>query len=230
MKALAFFFASIGVFFWMTYTLPTGFKDYPEETIRAAIYKCIPIATLMYMVYSSETRYAEHENSKTNLLFGLLFSMGGDFCLIWRHALFVPGATLFAFAHIFYIRGFKSKPLGLLVGLFCVTNSVGSFLFFLPDLVTPDLIVIAGGYGLLVSSMLWRAIVHWQEMKTTASVLAMLGAISFNVSDFTIMLDHAKYIAQVPYASVIIMVTYYGAQLGIAMSVVMYSPSKKKMR
>ena len=227
---LAVFFASIGVFFWMTYTLPTGFKDYPEETVTAAVFKCIPIATLLFIVQYTEARLTEHQNLKTNIFLGLFFSLIGDICLIWRHALFLPGASFFAVAHVFYIRGFKTSPLGLAPGTFCITNAIGSFIFFLPDLVTPDLVLVAGGYGLLVSCIWWRTIVHWQQMKTTASVFAMVGAGLFNLSDFTIMLDHAKFIAQVPYASVIIMVTYYLAQLGLAMSVAMYSPSTKKLR
>ena len=229
--SLVIFLISIGVFFWMTYTLPTGFKDYPEETVQAAIFKCIPVATLMFMVYSSTSMFGEHDHLKTNMLWGLFFSMAGDFCLIWRHTLFLHGASFFAVAHVFYIRGFRTSPLGLGVGILCIGSSVGNFFFFLPDLINLELKVVAGAYGLLVASMGWRALVHWQQMQTTGSLLAVLGAVSFNISDFTILLDHAKYIAQVPYASVIIMVTYYAAQLGLCMSVLMYEPPKyKKLR
>jgi uncharacterized membrane protein YhhN len=76
-------------------------------------------------------------------------------------------------------------------------------------------------YVILICTMAWRAVARVQffgDLWTWTKLCAFAGAVCFLVSDFVIAVDKFRY--PVPYSHQIIMVTYYAAQLGIALSVV----------
>lgn len=218
------FILFILLFFYVTYTRPTGLQDYPEETHLAAVFKCLPILTLIYMTASSRDCAILRPQLKNSVTLGLGFSMIGDYLLIWRITNFIPGASAFAVAHIFYLRGYGFKPTILLVALIWGATAVNTFIFIQPSLTATRQMII-GCYTLLLASLGWRTTVHWWQYRTLASLLAMLGALLFNISDFILILDHAVYPGQIPCASLLIMITYYAAQLGIALSVVGFEPA-----
>ncbi len=128
------FLLFVAIFFWMTYTLPSGYDDYPEETIQAAIWKCIPIATLIWISYSTPRHDSNHGHLTSNIAAGLFFSMFGDFCFIWRHDLFLAGMGFFAVAHVFYIRGFGVSSLCPGSGVMCLLGAVMSYVFIFTSL------------------------------------------------------------------------------------------------
>lgn len=73
----------------------------------------------------------------------------------------------------------------------------------------------------MITIMIWRAITGlqvsvrgkaWQWTK----LCACIGAVSFGISDLILGLN--KFYSPIPFARAIVMVTYYGAQLGIALS------------
>lgn len=74
---------------------------------------------------------------------------------------------------------------------------------------------------LMITIMIWRAITGlqvslrgqtWQWTKLSSCI----GAVSFGISD--LILGVNKFYLPIPFARVIVMITYYGAQLGIALS------------
>ena len=74
---------------------------------------------------------------------------------------------------------------------------------------------------LMITIMIWRAITSlqvslrgkaWQWTK----LCSCIGAVSFGFSDLILGLN--KFYLPIPFARVIVMITYYGAQLGIALS------------
>lgn len=76
-------------------------------------------------------------------------------------------------------------------------------------------------YVTLICSMAWRAVARVQffgDLWTWTKLCAVAGAVCFLISDFVIAID--KFRHPVPYSHQIIMLTYYAAQLGIALSVV----------
>ena len=78
-------------------------------------------------------------------------------------------------------------------------------------------------YLSLILAMLWRAVSRLQIFNrdvewTWTKLCCSLGALCFVISDSVLSFD--LFIYDVPYSHPIIMITYYAAQLGIALSVV----------
>ena len=63
----------------------------------------------------------------------------------------------------------------------------------------------------------WQAAELWWSVRDTAALLAMLGAILFLVSDSILALD--KFRSPLPLRDLLVMSTYYAAQLLIVWSV-----------
>jgi hypothetical protein len=103
-----------------------------------------------------------------------------------------------------------------------------AFLPFVSNLLLKVLVPI---YILLLLSMLWRALSRLQIFNrevewTWTKLCCSLGALCFVISDSVLSFD--LFIYDVPYSHPIIMLTYYAAQLGIALSVVDSSDPKNK--
>ena len=76
-------------------------------------------------------------------------------------------------------------------------------------------------YIVLICTMGWRAVARVQlfdDLFTWTKLCSCAGAIFFIISDLLISVD--MFIMSIPFSHQIIMATYYGAQLGIALSVV----------
>ena len=76
-------------------------------------------------------------------------------------------------------------------------------------------------YTILICFTVWRAVARVQffaDLWTWTKLCACAGSIMFLTSDFLIATEHFLY--PVPYAHQLIMVSYYAAQFGIALSVV----------
>lgn len=70
-------------------------------------------------------------------------------------------------------------------------------------------------------TMVWRAVSRvqlFEDLWTWTKLCSCGGGILFALSDF--ILGFNKFVSPTPYANMLIMVTYYAAQLGIALSVV----------
>ena len=73
----------------------------------------------------------------------------------------------------------------------------------------------------MITIMIWRAITGLQvslRSKTWqwTKLCSCIGAVSFGISDLILGLN--KFYLPIPFSRAIVMVTYYGAQLGIALS------------
>lgn len=195
----------------------SSFDSHPEESLVTVFFKCLPIAYLIRLCATTKPHDAEHKRYRDEVTIGLLFSIIGDACLVWRHTLFIPGAAFFAGAHFFYIRAFRLKPWGLETGGFILVAWTVVVLFFLQSVKERKDIVVLLAYLVLIFSMWWRAIVRWQRDPNLSSLMANLGAFVFLASDFCIAVD--KWKMELPMAAVIIMSLYYLAQFLVTMSV-----------
>ena len=72
-------------------------------------------------------------------------------------------------------------------------------------------------YAVLISMMLWSALVQANRNLSELTVLGAVGALMFYLSDVLLVVN--KWYVSVPFASVSIMATYYTAQLLITTSV-----------
>ncbi|KAM9756067.1 lysoplasmalogenase TMEM86B isoform 1-T1 [Dama dama] len=136
----------------------------------------------------------------------LLCSAVGDACLVWPEA-FLHGMAAFSLAHLLYLWAFGLTPLkpGLLLPVLLVFAPYFGFLLphFLPHLVWPLLV-----YSTVLVSMLWRALARGES--------ARWGALLFLFSDAVLAWN--TFFHQLPHGHLLVMTTYYLAQMLIALS------------
>ncbi|XP_008303382.1 lysoplasmalogenase [Stegastes partitus] len=154
---------------------------------------------------------------------GLIFSAVGDCCLIWPE-LFLHGMGAFAVAHLLYSLSFlssryvsdsssSSSSWIRLLYLILVILGVCFYIFLYPYLQkVPNSDLLVPGVGIyigLISLMGALAI-------RTRHVATLLGSLIFMVSDLFLALQVFKVIENMQNGNAVVMVTYYLAQLLIA--------------
>lgn len=113
----------------------------------------------------------------------------------------------FSVAHLCYLWAFGLSPLqpGLLL---CTTLASLTYSSFLLPHLEPDVVLPVLAYGLILNSMLWRGLV-WGGS-------AGWGAALFTFSDGVLAWD--TFIYSLPFARLVVMSTYYAAQLLLTLS------------
>ncbi len=141
--------------------------------------------------------------------------------MVWRHDLFLAGLLVFAVAHVFYLRALGLSPTGGgPTAASCLIIAGTAFLILYPGVLKvsgPIMLLPVVMYMALIFTMTWRSVVALQALPGFGSFCACVGAAMFSVSDFLIAFD--KWVSEVPRAPLVVMVTYYTAQLGLALSV-----------
>lgn len=202
------FFLSAGLFF---YLLTPG----APASVTAAGVKSAPVLLLAVAVLSWNGG-----QSVLGVVGGLLLSAVGDWCLVWPEH-FLHGMGAFAAAHLLYSLSFLSSRYATysssswtrLLYLILLFTSVGFYIYLFPFLrKAPDSEIMTpavGVYAFLIAVMGALAI-------RTRRVFTLLGSIIFIVSDVTLALQVFKATTPTPLGEVTVMVTYYLAQLLIA--------------
>lgn len=127
---------------------------------------------------------------------------------------------MFAITHIMYSSAFGMKPLDVKLGLGMVLVSSFCYTCLYSYLSGPFTYLVAV-YIALIGFMGWRAMAGVQlcnDLWTWTKLSACIGSVLFIVSDLTIAVN--EFCFPVPYSRVIIMATYYAAQMLIALSAV----------
>ncbi|XP_007562911.1 lysoplasmalogenase [Poecilia formosa] len=156
---------------------------------------------------------------------GLIFSAVGDCCLVWPE-LFIHGMGAFAVAHLLYSVTFlssryatysssssSSSSLNRFLHLVLVIVGGAFYIYLFPflqkapnsDLLTPGV----GIYFVLITMMAALAI-------RTGQVATLSGSLIFMVSDASLALQVFKVLPPIEHGHIVVMVTYYLAQLLIA--------------
>lgn len=151
----------------------------------------------------------------------------------------------FGIAHLIYLSAFGIKPFNLRLASALTGCAIMASAFYIPHLKSYVLKVAVPIYMLLLLSMLWRAVARLdlfsmstsQQQTTESSTITSpslsstvsnewswtkkccsVGALFFVISDSILSFD--LFICDIPYSHPMIMLTYYGAQLGIALSII----------
>lgn len=210
------FFKSVAVFFVL-------FPLNAAPTLLFLIIKCIPIVALCLFVLMHGISFQFEYSYSRRIFTGLLFSMIGDACLVYKEDYFIFGVGAFAIAHIIYFTAFGIKPFNFRLAFALVAFGVPICAVYVPFISNYVLKIMVPVYISLLLLMLWRAVSRLQIFNTKVEwtwtkFCCSLGALFFVISDSILSID--LFIYDVPYSHPIIMLTYYAAQLGIALSVV----------
>ncbi|KAG8197980.1 hypothetical protein JTE90_029375 [Oedothorax gibbosus] len=204
------FFKTVAIFFVLATPSPSWF---------ACLIKSLPVLCLAGFVLYHGMSLGEKHAYARRILLGLLFSCGGDILLIWP-CCFIWGMLSFGIAHLLYISAFGMKPLNPTAGLVCATAGIAGSALLLEGC-HGEFTIFVPLYTFLLMFMVWRAVARVQlfsDLWTWTKLCSCGGGILFAMSDLVIGINMFK--SPVPYSQTIIMVTYYAAQLGIALSVV----------
>lgn len=157
------------------------------------------------------------------LVWSLLFCMLGDAYLVFP-SLFLYGLISFAVGQVFLIMVF-SEDLFVLSqltryevtsGLCVLVVTAIIYIYMYPRfkcaMVVPTLV-----YALVISLMLWCAIIQLQKFVSYPTACGAAGAGLFYTSDLLLAVN--KWRTKIPMARVFVMSTYYSALLLIALSV-----------
>ncbi|KOP71631.1 hypothetical protein AMS60_20135 [Bacillus sp. FJAT-21945] len=150
------------------------------------------------------------------ILAGLLFCLFGDGLLHW----FLIGLSAFLIGHIFYIIGFFKEWRFSLIRVLTIIP-ISFYAIFIGLILTESLIEKGNSalfipvivYTIIISAMAWSAVM-------TGNKWAIAGSILFVISDS--ILAWNRFVSDIPYASVLIMTTYYTAQFFIAHSIKLF--------
>lgn len=191
------------------------------ESVFYCAIKCLPIVSLIIFVLLHGMSFSEYYSYSRKILIGLIFSCIGDAFMVWKSlGYFIHGVAMFAIAQVMYASAFGLKPVNPYAGVVCSVFAALTYNCLYPGL-HGVMVYLTLIYISLIGFMAWRAIARVQifdDLWTWTKLCGCAGALCFLVSDFFIAYD--RFVAPVPYSHQIIMVTYYAAQLGIALSVV----------
>jgi len=154
---------------------------------------------------------------KVMIIGGLACSMVGDIFLMLPTDRFLAGLAAFLLAHLCYITAFASGINSLswwpLIPL--VVWSVGFYLFISPALGKLKMPVIV--YIVIILVMTWLAWERWIQTGQTETLLVLIGAVLFAISDTILAVNRFKGAFKLYRA--LNLVTYFAAQWLIASSI-----------
>jgi uncharacterized membrane protein YhhN len=192
-----------------------------------------PLVVISLIVYFILQTSSVQSDLKKWILLALVFSLGGDIFLLFESkdpVFFLLGLSSFLIAHIFYIVFFHfvrireniaGNILLLLVVVVYYTALMTILSPYLESLKLPVRI-----YGVVISFMLLLALHTGFITNKNASLMMIIGAVLFIISDSLLALN--KFYASFDYAGIAVMLTYGLAQLFIAEGAIKYIRGSEK--
>ena len=100
-------FLTVQVLYWSTVHIPTYYWSVGDNPgLCIAVIKSLPVSSLALYLGTSKSNHPLIKN----LLWGMMYSIGGDFCLVFPN-LFLPGMAFFLAAQISFIKAFSFEKL-----------------------------------------------------------------------------------------------------------------------
>ncbi|HUW02693.1 MAG TPA: lysoplasmalogenase [Acidimicrobiales bacterium] len=171
----------------------------------------------MVMLFLATVAIEPHDTTvQTAFLIAIVFSLGGDVFLMLPQDLFVFGLASFLCGHVAYVVGMVIDGIdptwaavaGVVVGLLLVTLG-REILGAVKASDTPELFGPVVVYIGVISIMVVSA-------AGTGRPIALVGALLFYSSDA--LIAWTRFIADVQYGRLIVMITYHLGQIGICLS------------
>ncbi|XP_051168920.1 lysoplasmalogenase-like protein TMEM86A [Leptopilina boulardi] len=190
-----------------------------QPSLLTACFKCLPIISLIVFVLLHGMSLSKEYTFSRRILTGLVFSCIGDALLVWPN-LFTAGMAMFSIAQIMYIIAFGFTPLNPSIGAVLYAGGALVTYILMPGL-SGILAIGVPFYIMLLCTMAWRAIARVQffdELWTWTKLCSCVGSICFLMSDT--LLGFNYFYSPIPYSRISIMLSYYAAQLGIALSAI----------
>ncbi|XP_042360958.1 lysoplasmalogenase [Plectropomus leopardus] len=202
------FFLSTALYFYL------WTPDMPASITHAGV-KSAPTLLLAAAVLSWN-----RGQSVLGVVGGLLFSAVGDCCLVWPE-LFLHGMGAFAVAHLLYSLAFVSSRYAAyssssgsrFLYLIVFLAGGGFYIYVLPFLQkapNSDILIPAVGVYVCLLALMGALAIR------TGRTVTLLGSLIFMVSDLSLAMQVFKVTAPMEHGHTIVMVTYYLAQLLIA--------------
>jgi len=185
---------------------------------RSAFRIVKPLTTALIIAVAALAPVPVPPAYKTLILAGLAFSLLGDYALALTEKWFQAGLAAFLIAQVFYILAFKPGPgYPVPISVFLPFILFGLLMFFilrpgLGPLKLPVFVYIAA-----ITIMAGFAAGRFVDRGGTKPLLAFAGAILFLISDSVLAYD--RFGKKIVPAQIIILGTYFPAQLLIALSV-----------
>ena len=177
-----------------------------------------PLATSLVIFVALTARTPVPPLYKTLILAGLGFSLAGDVALMFPERLFPAGLAAFLAAQVLYILAFRpgaGRPVSVWLLLPFMVYGLLMFRILAPRLGPLKLPVFI--YVVAITVMAWLAAERFVYFGGTKPLLAFAGAVLFLVSDSVLAYD--RFARKISPAQLLILGTYFPAQVLIALSV-----------
>jgi len=177
-----------------------------------------PLATALILAIPLVAAGAAPGPYRRLVALGLAFSLIGDVLLLFP-AGFPWGLASFLGAHIAYLLAFRSRGgFRFTPWLFAIYAAIAVSLLALIAPRAGPLAVPVAVYGLALGAMAWQAAEAWRNVRDRSALLAMIGAALFLVSDAALAFNRFR--SPLPLRDLLVMGTYWPAQLLIAWSAI----------
>ncbi|XP_071513049.1 lysoplasmalogenase TMEM86B-like [Panulirus ornatus] len=187
-----------------------------EPSVAGMVLKCLPIVCLL--VFLATTEQGQGESAKVQA--ALCFSLVGDAFLVWPENYFLGGIVFFGVAQGLYVFSFGWKGVSWVLGVALHGLNLLVLSVMLPTMPTLYLKVAIAIYSFTITSMFWRALDRSRfrkDLPGARRLCTALGAATFCVSDLCIVVLQLGRLLPHLYAQLIILSTYYLAQLLIVL-------------
>lgn len=204
-----------------------------SSKLLKVILKCAPVFLLLaFIIYVTSKLNLGPIQGKGNavdlerVIFGLIFSFLGDFYLVFD-LLFLLGIISFAAAQLTYINLFGGWTLlyfsfsvdyNEIITAVAIALVSALVYFYILQKLSWVLVIPAALYCVLLSVMLWCALVSLQRDPSLPAILGAVGACLFYTSD--LLLAVSRWRLNIPCGPYIIITTYYASQLLIFLHVI----------
>ena len=188
------------------------------RTRRGIFYVLKPLTMALIILVALAAPIPVPAVYKTFILAGLLCSLAGDVFLMFPEKWFELGLVAFLAAQVLYILAFKPEAGGGVSAPVLLPFLLYALLLFrmlAPGLGKLKLPVLV--YTAAITAMAWLAACRFVYRGGTKPLLAFVGAVLFLVSDSVLAYD--RFAGKLRPARLLILGTYFPAQLLIALSV-----------
>jgi len=198
--------------------ISAGLYIYTNSLSSRLRYLFKPLTTILVISIAIILQYKSESTYGYLIIAGLVFSLFGDIFLMLPKDKFVQGLASFLIAHVFYIIAFSSGFGPYLEIGYLIPPAIYAAVFLwilLPK--TGEMKIPVMVYALVLMVFLWQGLGRFYYLGNQASLFIIIGAILFVISDT--ILAYARFVKNFNLSPTLIHVTYWGAQIFIALSI-----------